>query len=141
MWRTLPFVFLISSPIYAVPVIPNFTQGSSTSRTETTTNITETIRTTEYNSGFTYSVTGSGVQHDGSSISPPVTSVNEAVNGTTYTWTNLDLQQKPNWTQTNQGDAFQFTEVYRPAGLESVTDITRTIQSTSVTDTTTIFSQ
>jgi len=81
------------------------------------------------------------VEHDGSSISPPVTSVNEAVNGTTYTWTNLDLQQKPNWTQTNQGDAFQFTEVYRPAGLESVTDITRTIQSTSVTDTTTIFSQ
>ena len=141
MWRTLPFVFLISSPVYAVPVVPNFTQGSSTSRTETTTNITESIRTTEYNSGFLYSVTGSGVEHDGSSISPPVTSVNEAVNGTTYTWTNLDLEQKPNWTQTNPGDAFQFTEVYRPAGLQSVTDITRTIESTSVTDTTTIFSQ
>ena len=141
MRRLLLFGFIFSFPCYAVPVIPNFTQGSSTSRTETTTNITETIRTTEYNSGFLYSVTGSGVQHDGSSISPPVTSVNEAVNGTTYTWTDLDLQQKPNWTQTNQGDAFQFTEVYRPAGLESVTDITRTIQSTSVTDTTTIFSQ
>ena len=141
MRRLFLFGFIFSLPCYAVPVIPNFTQGSSTSRTETTTNITETIRTTEYNSGFTYSVTGSGVQHDGSSISPPVTSVNEAVNGTTYTWTNLDLQQKPNWTQTNQGDAFQFTEGYRPAGLESVTAITRTIQSTSVTDTTTIFSQ
>jgi len=128
MRRLFLFGFIFSVPCYAVPVIPNFTQGSSTSRTETTTNITETIRTTEYNSGFLYSVTGSGVQHDGSSISPPVTSVNEAVNGTTYTWT-------------NQGDAFQFTEVYRPAGLESVTDITRTIQSTSVTDTTTIFSQ
>ena len=46
-----------------------------------------------------------------------------------------------NWTQTNQGDAFQFTEVYQAPGLESVTDITRTIESTSVTDTTTIFSQ
>ena len=94
MRRLLLFGFIFSVPCYAVPVIPNFTQGSSTSRTETTTNITETIRTTEYNSGFLYSVTGSGVQHDGSSISPPVTSVNEAVNGTTYTWTNLDLQQK-----------------------------------------------
>ena len=141
MRRLFLFGFIFSVPCYAVPVIPNFTQGSSTSRTETTTNITETIRTTEYNSGFLYSVTGSGVQHDGSSISPPVTSVNEAVNGTTYTWTNLDLQQKPNWTQTNQGDAFQFTEVYQAPGMESVTDITRTIQSTSVTDTTTIFSQ
>jgi len=125
MRRLFLFGFIFSFPCYAVPVIPNFTQGQSTSRTETTTNITESIRTTEYNSGFLYSVT----------------TTNEAVNGTTYTWTNLDLQQKPNWTQTNQGDAFQFTEVYRPAGLESVTDITRTIQSTSVTDTTTIFSQ
>jgi len=141
MRRLFLFGFIFSVPCYAVPVIPNFTQGSSTSRTETTTNITETIRTTEYNSGFTYSVTGSGVQHDGSSMSPPVTSVNEAVNGTTYTWQGLNLEQRPNWTQTNQGDAFQFTEVYQGPSLESVTDITRTIESTSVTDTTTIFSQ
>ena len=141
MRRLLLFGFIFSVPCYAVPVIPNFTQGSSTSRTETSTIITESIRTTEYNSGFTYSVTGSGIEHDGSSMSPPVTSVDESINGTTYTWTNLNLEQKPNWTQTNPGDAFQFTEVYKPAGLESVTDITRTIESTSVTDTTTIFSQ
>ena len=141
MWRTLPFVFLISSPVYAVPVVTSFTQGSSSSRTETTTNITETIRTTNYNSGYTYSVTGSGVSHDGSTISAPNATVNETINGTTYTWTGLDLGEKPNWTQTVQGDAFQFTEVYTPPGLESVSDVTRTIQSESVTDTTTIFSQ
>jgi hypothetical protein len=88
-----------------------------------------------------YSVTGSGIQHDGSSISPAATTVNETINGTTYTWQGLDLDQRPNWTQTNQGDAFQFTEVYQGPSLESVTDITRTIESTSVTDTTTIFSQ
>ena len=141
MWRTIPFVLFISSPIYAVPVVPNFTQGASTSRTETTTNITETIRTSNYNSGYTYSVTGSGVSHDGSTISAPNATVTETINGTTYTWTGLDLGEKPNWTLTNQGDAFQFTEVYTPAGLQSVTDVTRTIQSESVTDTTTIFSQ
>ena len=141
MWRTLPFVFLISSPVYAVPVVPNFTQGSSTSRTETTTNITETIRTSNYNSGYTYSVTGSGVSHDGSTISAPNATVTETINGTTYTWTGLDLGEKPNWTQTVKGDAFQFTEVYTPACLQSVSDVTRTIQSESVTDTTTIFSQ
>ena len=141
MRRLLLFGFIFSVPCYAVPVIPNFTQGSSTSRTETSTNITEVIRTTEYNSGFTYSVTGSGIEHDGSSMSPPVTSVDESINGTTYTWKGLNLDQRPNWTQTNQGDAFQFTEVYQAPGMQSVTDITRTIQSTSVTDTTTIFSQ
>tara|TARA_R100000234_G_C4989683_1_gene174913 strand:- start:900 stop:1325 length:426 start_codon:yes stop_codon:yes gene_type:complete len=141
MRRIFLFGFIISTPCYAAPVIPNFTQGSSTSRTETTTSITEVIRTTEYNSGYLYSVTGSGVQHDGSSITPPPTTVTETINGTTHTWQGLDLEQKPNWNQTNQGNAFQFTEVYQAPGLESITDITRTIESTSVTDTTTIFSQ
>ena len=74
-------------------------------------------------------------------LSPAATSVNETINGTTHTWQGLNLDQRPNWTQSNQGDAFQFTEVYQAPGMESVTDITRTIESTSVTDTTTIFSQ
>ena len=141
MWRTLPFVFLISSPIYAVPVVPNFTQGSSTSRTETTTNITETIRTPNY-SGFQYSVSGSGIEMDGNSITPPVTTNNQTINGTTYTWTDLDLNQKPNWRQTDPGNgAFQFVETYTPSGVSSISDVTRTIESQSVTDTTTVFSQ
>ena len=46
-----------------------------------------------------------------------------------------------NGNLTNPGNAFQFTEVYTPPGLESVIDVTRTIESQSVTDTTTIFSQ
>ena len=141
MRRLLLLGFIISVPCYAVPVIPNFTQGSSTSRTETTTNITETIRTSNYNSGYTYSVTGSGIKHDGTTISAPNATVTETINGTTYTWTGLDLGEKPNWSITNPGDAFQFTEVYSPPCLQSVTDVTRTIESQSVTDTTTIFSQ
>jgi len=140
MWKTLPFVFLLYSPVYAVPVVPSFTQGSSSSRTETTTNITESIRTTNYG-GFEYSVSGSGVQIDGNSITPPVVTSNQNINGTTYTWTDLDLGQKPNWSITTQGGAFQFVETYTPSGIQSITDITRTIQSESVTDTTTIFSQ
>ena len=141
MWRTLPFVFLISSPVYGVPVVPNFQTGSSVSRTETSTIISEQIRTTNY-SGFQYSVSGSGIEMDGDSITPPVTTSNQTINGTTYTWTDLDLGQKPNWKQTDSGNgAFQFVETYTPSGLQSVTDITRTIESQSVTDTTTIFSQ
>ena len=45
--------------------------------------------------GFLYSVTGSGIQHDGSSISPAATSVNETINGTTHTWQGLNLDQRP----------------------------------------------
>ena len=139
MWRTLPFVLFISSPVYAVPVVPSFTQGSSSSRTETTTNITETIRTSNYNSGYTYSVTGSGIEHDGSTISAPNATVNETINGTTYTWTGLDLEQKPNYTIV--GDTFQFTETYHGAGLQNITVIQRNIESESVITSTSVFSQ
>tara|TARA_Y100000114_G_scaffold134472_1_gene134615 strand:- start:619 stop:1044 length:426 start_codon:yes stop_codon:yes gene_type:complete len=141
MWRTLPFVLFISSPVFAVPVVPNFQTGSSVSRTESSTIITESIRTTNY-SGFQYTVSGSGIEMEGSSITPPITTSNQTINGTTYTWTDLDLNQKPNWKQIDSGNgAFQFVETYTPSGVSSISDVTRTIESQSVTDTTTIFSQ
>ena len=53
----------------AVPVVPNFTQGSMTSHTETTQKITETINSMDYNTGYQYSVTGSGISASGN-LSP-----------------------------------------------------------------------
>ena len=50
----------------AVPVVPNFTQGSMTSHTETTSKVTETINSMDYNTGYQYSVTGSGISASGS---------------------------------------------------------------------------
>ena len=35
----------------AVPVVPNFTQGSMTSNTTTTSTVTETINSMDYNTG------------------------------------------------------------------------------------------
>ena len=49
------------APALAVPVVPNFTQGSMTSHTETTQTITETINSMDYNTGYQYSATGTGV--------------------------------------------------------------------------------
>ena len=139
MWKYLPLVFFIS-PAYAIPVVPNFTSATSTSRSVTTNNLTENIREVRYNSGYTYSVTGSGISCvNCNSISMPNATVTETINGTTYEWTGLDLNQKPNWQQTGQG-AFQFSEFYKGPSLESVIDITRTVQSESVVDTTVIFS-
>jgi len=139
MWKYLPLVFFIS-PAYAIPVVPNFNSATSTSRSVTTNNLTEQIREVRYNSGYTYSVTGSGISCGNcNSISMPNATVTETINGTTYEWTGLDLNQKPNWQQTGQG-AFQFSEFYKGPSLESVIDITRTVQSESVVDTTVIFS-
>ena len=60
----------------SVPVVPNFTQGSMTSTTETTSTVTETINSMSYDTGYQYVITGTNIEHDGSSISPPSTTGN-----------------------------------------------------------------
>ena len=44
MKRLLPLLFLFGGPIYAVPVVPNFSAGSVTSRTESSQNTREIIK-------------------------------------------------------------------------------------------------
>ena len=122
----------------AVPVVPNFTQGSMTSHTETTQKITETINSMDYNTGYQYSVTGSGISASGN-LSPGTGSNNVTIDGVTSSWTGIN--NRPNFTQTTPGAAFQFTETYRGPGLSNQTIIQRTTEVTSITDTTSIFSQ
>ena len=127
--------------VNAVPVVPNFTQGSMTSTTETTSTVTETINSMNYDTGYQYVITGTNIQHDGSSISPPSTTGNSnTLNGVTSTWTDLDLNNKPNFTITNQGAAFQFTDSFSGPGLTNHTIIQRTTEIQSVTNTTSVFS-
>ena len=130
--------------VYAVPVVPNFTQGSMTSVTTQTVTTNETINSMDYATGWTYSVSGSGVEVEaGTTISPDVTtSQTNTNNGVTSTWTGLDLstQNKPNWKQTAAGNSFQFTEHYSGPGLQTHTIIQRETTVQSVTESTSIFS-
>ena len=59
--------------VNAVPVVPNFTQGSMTSNTETTSTVSETINSMNYDTGYQYVITGTNIQHDGNTISSPST--------------------------------------------------------------------
>jgi len=126
------------APAMAVPVVPNFTQGSMTSRTETTQKITETINSMDYNTGYQYSATGTGVSASGN-LSPGTGATNVTINGVTSSWTGAT--SKPQFTQTTPGAAFQFTETYRGPGLSNQTIIQRETEVISITDTTSIFSQ
>ena len=126
------------APALAVPVVPNFTQGSMTSHTETTSKVTETINSMEYRTGYEYSVTGSGISASGG-LSPGTGTNNVTIDGVTSSWTGIT--NKPNFTQTTPGGAFQFTETYNGPGLQTQTIIQRTTEVQSVTDTTSIFSQ
>ena len=49
------------SPAMAVPVVPNFTSGTMTSHTESTTTVNETIRQIDYQTGWSYTVTGTNI--------------------------------------------------------------------------------
>jgi len=139
-------VLVSAVPVKAVPVVPNFTQGSMTSHTETTSTVTETINSMDYATGWTYSVSGTGVELEAGStnVAPDVTSnQNITTNGVTSTWTGLDLSSgnKPNFVQSVPGAAFQYTEHYSGPGLQTHTIIQRETTVTSVTDTTSIFQQ
>ena len=135
------YVLASARTVIAVPVVPNFTQGSMTSNTETTSTVTETINSMNYDTGYQYVITGTNISHDGGTISAPNTTGNSnTLNGVTSTWTNLDLSNKPNFTITTPGEAFQFTESYSGPGLSNHTIINRTTTIQSVTNTTSTFS-
>ena len=142
MRRLLPLLLLTSLPVQAVPVIPQFTQGTLNSHTETATKVTETITSIDFQTGWQYSVTGTNLQHSGSSITPTSTEVApNTVNGITTTWVGLDHSQKPNWNLAVPGSAFQFTESYSGPGLSQITTIQRETEIESITDTVSVFQQ
>ena len=128
----------------AVPVVPNFTQGSMTSNTTTTSTVTETINSMDYNTGWQYSVTGSGVVADGDLTptgSGSISNTQITLDGVTSTWNGLNLEERPNFTMQTPGGAFQFTETYHGPGLSNHTIIQRQTTIESVTNTTSTFTQ
>ena len=141
--------FATLAPAQAVPVVPNFQQGQMTTHTETTSEVVEVINSMDYNTGYTYSVSGHGVQPSGGSITPsgteqqsvqaPASTTNS--NGISSTWTGLNMGTRPTWSQSTPGGSFSFVESYMAPGLSNHTIIERTTTIQSVTDTTSIFTQ
>jgi len=101
----------------AAPVTPSFTTGTVTSHTETTTTITETIKQTDYQTGWSYTATGVNIQFSGT---PEL--------GATY-------------SLTTPGAPFQFSESYLGPGESRLTEINRTTVVESVTDSISVFTQ
>ena len=146
MKRILTVLLLLSSTgaARAVPVVPNFTQGSMTSHTETTSTVTETINSMDYNTGWQYVVTGTNVEANGDLTPTGANSINTTnvtLDGVTSQWNGLNLQDRPEFSIVTPGAAFQFTESYQGPGLSNHTVIQRTTTINSVTDTTSTFTQ
>ena len=149
-------LFSLATPVMAVPVVPNFQQGSMTSRTETQSTVTETINSIDMRTGWEYSVTGVGISNDGEALNPNVnnstvtvtpSSSSGAAGGNLITGTvtssfdSLDFSSPSSFTITDPGGAFQFTQSYQGPGVTNQTIIQRTTVIQSVTDTTSTFTQ
>ena len=146
MKRILTVLLLISGTgaARAVPVVPNFTQGSMTSHTETTSTVTETINSMDYNTGWQYVVTGTNVEANGNLTPTGVDSINTTnvtLDGVTSQWNGLNLDNRPNFSIVTPGNTFQFTESYQGPGLSNHTIIQRVTEINSVTNTTSTFTQ
>lgn len=104
-------------PVHSATVVPNFTRGTVTSETTSSTTVVETIRQIEYTTGESYTVSG----------------------------TNIVIPTNPgpgsNYTIQTQGAPFQFSETYLGPGIATETQIDRTTTTDSFTTSISVFTQ
>jgi len=110
-------LILLPLPAIAQSVTPNFTQGSMTSTTTSSQTISETIQIKIYGGAYT--------SYSGTNITP---SGAVGAAGTTY-------------SVTTAGEPYQLETVTRAAGIVEQQDITRTITTSSTTNSLSVFSQ
>ena len=155
MKRLITILVLLGSTgaARAVPVVPNFQQGSMTSHTETESTVTETINSVDFRTGWEYSVTGVGIDNNGAALNPNVSTSTvtlnpsvgtgeDAITGSvTSSFDALDMSAQNNFTIHEPGAAFQFTQTYSGPGMTNQTIIQRVTSIQSITDTTSTFTQ
>ena len=128
----------------AVPVVPQFRSGSSTTSSSSESVINETITSHQYRTGYSYSASGHNIESTDANkyINPTATTLAEqTVGGVNFSWTSPNLESVPRFTITNPGASFSLQETLITPGLDTVTTITRTINSSTTTETTTTFGQ
>ena len=108
---------LHGASVKAGSVVPNFTRGTVTADTTSTTTVVETIHQIEYTTGSSYSVTG----------------------------TNVNVPNNPgpdtNYSIITPGEPFQFSETYLGPGISSETWIDRKTTINSTTNSLSVFTQ
>ena len=125
----------------AIPVVPNFQQGTLKSTTTTKTKVNEIINSYEYRTGYEYTASGTNVEPNGPIAPMGLTTTTNTVNGISSVWRGLDPANKPTWSIVNQGASFQFIETLQGPGLVNHTLIERTTDVESLTETLSTFTQ
>ena len=126
----------------AVPVVPQFKSGSSTQSSTSQSVINETITSHQYRTGYSYSASGHNIESETGYINPTPTTTNEqTVGGVNFNWTSPNLEAIPRGSINTDGAAFSLQETLITPGLDTVTTISRTINTSTTTEPTTTFGQ
>ena len=142
MYRYAILLSLLSAPVYANSVIPNFNQGVLTQRSETKSTVVEDIKSFDIRNGYQLTVGGENVQSSTGNVAPDGwTKLNTTIQGTGTTYVSPTLDNKPTFSIVNEGESFQYYETLETPGITNYTHIMRTTQIENVTDTTSTFSQ
>ena len=140
----LLLVLLYPLGAIATPVVPQFRSGSSTQSSTSQSVINETITSHQYRSGYSYSASGHNIESGDLNgyINPSATSTTtQTAGGIQFNWTSPTLEAIPRWKIVNAGQNFSLVESVISPGLDTVTTISRTIETTTTTETTSVFGQ
>jgi len=135
-------LLVTSTPLKAIPVIPNFQQGVLQQRVETKSTILEDIKSYDIRNGYEMTIGGTNVESSTGNITPAGwTKVNTTINGVGTTYVSPDLETKPSFQIVDQGASFNYFETLETPGISNFTHITRETTIESITDSTSTFSQ
>ena len=140
LWILL--IIVIPTKLMATPVVPQFRSGSQTTSSTSQTLINETITSYQYRTGYSYAASGHNVKATLDSINPTATTeTSQPVGGVNFSWTSPNLESIPRWQIVTEGAAFSIQETLITPGLDTVTNITRTITTSQTSETTSTFGQ
>ena len=139
-------LLLLISPLktLANPVIPTFRTGSSSTNSTSQSVVTENITSYQYRTGYSVSVSGHNIESadiNGYINSVPTAEATQTVNGINFSYTSPNLEGVPRWKIVNEGQPFSLVESIISPGIDTITQINRTINTTTTTTVETTFGQ
>ena len=141
---TLLIISLIAGQtVVAAPLVPTFRSGEMRVNSTSTSVLTETVTSHSFNTGYTYSSSGMNIRpKEGTVINPSATSTTtQTINGVNYNWASPQMETIPQWEIVNEAAPFSLIEHVTSPGLESIVNVSRTVETTQQSESISIFGQ
>ena len=141
---TLLLISLIAGQtVVAAPLVPTFRSGEMRVSSTSQSVLTETVTSHSFNTGYTYSSSGMNIRpKEGTVINPSATSTTtQTINGVNYNWASPQMETIPQWEIVNEAAPFSLIEHVTSPGLESIVNVSRTVETTQTSESISIFGQ